>query len=364
MSPVVAVGLSGGVDSAMAAQLLKSQGHELIGLTMQTWDGSVALGGQEGRSGCYGPGEAQDIAAASDVARRLGIPHHVVALAPEYRAEVLDYFTEEYRQGRTPNPCVRCNQKVKFGLLVERARRAGIRFDLFATGHYARLERREGRCLLKRAADRRKDQSYFLARLSQEQLRGLLLPLGELTKAQVKAEAARLGWRHLADKPESQDFIECRDYGVLFSKSDSRPGPILDLSGRRVGEHRGIIHYTVGQRKGVGLSGGGRPLHVVRIDACSNTVFVGPKEALYHRRVAIREVVWPALEAPPLGPLRADVQVRQQHRPAPALITPGVEPGTATALCDEPQLSVTPGQTAVFYQDDGVLGAGTIHSVE
>ncbi|MCX5794479.1 MAG: tRNA 2-thiouridine(34) synthase MnmA [Elusimicrobia bacterium] len=359
----VAVGLSGGVDSAVAARILQERGFAVVGLTMQTWDGSLPIP-DRGRSGCYGPGEARDLAAAREVARRLGIPHHTIPLAAEFKTLVLDYFRGEYRCGRTPNPCVRCNQAIKFGLLLKKARESGIRFSGFATGHYARVEARtaDGRILLKRGADRRKDQSYFLARLSQEQLAALVLPLGALTKARVKELARGLGWHDVADKSESQDFIESPDYGVLFDESDSRPGPIQDLSGRVIARHKGIVHYTVGQRKGVGLSGAGRPLYVARIDAASRTVIVGPKEALYCARFTVREATWISLSGPPAQPVQVEVQVRQQHRPAVAEVSPGDEPGTIQVDCAEPQLSVTPGQTAVFYQGEVVVGAGTISS--
>ncbi len=357
----VAVGLSGGVDSAVAARLLQEQGFAVVGLTMQTWDGSLPIP-DRGRSGCYGPGETRDLQAAREVARRLGIAHHTIPLAAEFKTEVLDYFREEYRCGRTPNPCMRCNQAVKFGLLLKKARESGIRFDRFATGHYARVESRSegGRVLLKRATDHRKDQSYFLARLNQEQLARLILPLGGLTKAQVKELARGLGWNDVADKSESQDFIESPDYGVLFDESDSRPGPIQDLSGRVIARHKGIVHYTVGQRKGVGLSGEGRPLYVARIDAASNTVVVGPKETLYSAHFIVRDLNWIGISGPPETPLSVEVQVRQQHRPAAAQIRQGDELGTVQVDCTEPQLSVTPGQTAVFYQGEVVISAGTI----
>ena len=353
------MGLSGGVDSAVAAHLLKEQGFTVVALTMLTWDESLPIP-DEGRSGCFGPGEARDLEAARAVCRTLGIPHHAVPLAKEFRSCVLDYFREEYRQGRTPNPCVRCNQSMKFGLLWEKAKQQGIHFDLFATGHYARLDRREGRVLLKRAADRRKDQSYFLSRLSQEQLGRLLLPLGEMEKSLVKTLAAKLGFTNLAEKPESQDFIEAKNYDVLFNSEDAKPGPILDLSGRKVGEHKGIVHYTVGQRKGVGLSGKGRPLYVARIDARANAVIVGPKESLYSKRFNVDDLNWIALSQAPRQPLRVQVQVRQRHQPAPATISASEDGKTISVLCDEPQLAVTPGQTAVFYQDDSVVGSGAI----
>jgi tRNA-specific 2-thiouridylase len=351
----VAVGLSGGVDSAVTAHLLKEQGHEVFGLTMKTWDGSIPLP-DRGLSGCYGPGESRDLETAARVCQRLGIKHHVIDLAEEFKASVLDYFRSEYRGGRTPNPCVRCNRTMKFGALLALTRKQGLAFDRFATGHYARLEETEGRVLLKRALDRTKDQSYFLAGLTQTQLRGLLLPLGGLEKSQVKQLARALGWADLADQPESQDFIECRDYGVLFDSTDSRPGPILDLSGRRIGEHKGIVHYTVGQRKGVGLGGRAQPLYVVRIDAAANAVIMGPEEALYRREFHVDSVNWLGPEEPSL---RVEVQIRQRHRAAPAELCREPD-GRVTAICDEPQKAVTPGQTAAFYQGELVLGSGTI----
>ena len=355
------MGLSGGVDSALAARLLQEQGYSLVGLTMQTWDGSLDIP-DRGRSGCYGPGEARDLEAARGVARRLGIPHHVIPLASEFKGSVLDYFRGEYRCGRTPNPCVRCNQALKFGLLLEKARGLGVSFALFATGHYARVERRaeDGRVLLKRALDPRKDQSYFLSRLSQEQLRGLVLPLGGLTKQAVKAKARALGWTDLAAKHESQDFIESPDYAVLFDETDARPGPIRDADGRELARHKGIVRYTVGQRKGVGLSGKGRPLYVTGIDAAANAVTVGPKEELYSKDCLVQDLNWIALAQAPRAPLRAQVQIRQGHRPAAAEVAAGAEAGSVQVRFDEPQLAVTPGQTAVFYDREAVLGAGTI----
>jgi tRNA-specific 2-thiouridylase len=357
----IAVGLSGGVDSSVAAWLLKQQGHTVIGLTMQIWDGSLTLP-DEGRSGCYGPGEPRDIEAARALAARLDIPHHVVPLAPEYATEVLDYFREEYRAGRTPNPCVRCNRTMKFGLLLDRARAMGITFDKFATGHYARVDQApvSGRWQLSRALDPAKDQTYFLSRLSQNQLSQVLFPLGGMTKPEVKAIAREIGWDDVADKPESQNFIESKDYGVLFSEREQTPGPIVDTKGKALGQHRGIVHYTVGQRKGLGMGGTAHPLYVIRLDACSNTVVVGAHSDLFSSRLTATDINWISLAAPPTEPMRIHAKIRQQHKEAPATIQAGFESGRVETFFDEPQMSITPGQVIVFYDTDQVLGSGII----
>jgi tRNA-specific 2-thiouridylase len=358
----VAVGLSGGVDSAVAAHLLQRGGYRVIGLTMQIWDGTLPIP-DEGRSGCYGPGEARDIEAAWTLAQRLGIPHHVISLAPEYTSEVLGYFRKEYSAGRTPNPCVRCNRSMKFGLLLERARAQGIAFDLFATGHYARVEPDTvtGRQVLLRAVDRAKDQSYFLSRLSQDQLRQVRFPLGRLTKPEVKAMAREIGWSDVADKQESQNFIESKHYGVLFEEREQTPGPIVDTQGTVLGQHRGIVHYTIGQRKGLGLGGTADPLYVVRIDACSNTVVVGPHNGLFLSRLTAADLNWIALPAGPRTPLVIQAKIRQQHQEAEArLCLLPEKDGSAEVVFAEPQMAVTPGQTVVFYDQDRVLGSGII----
>lgn len=359
----VAIGLSGGIDSSVAAYLLQQQGHEVVGLTMQTWDGSVPLQ-PSNRPGCYGPGEAEDIAAARQVAQTLGIPHVVVPLASEYKTEVLEYFREEYLAGRTPNPCVRCNHRVKFGLLLERARAHGVEFDHFATGHYARVTYDDARRrhLLIRGRDPKKDQSYFLSRLTQPQLAQLIFPLGDRLKDDVRKIATDLGWTHLLDKPESQDFIECDSYDVLFRPEDAKPGPILDAQGKVLGQHSGIIHYTVGQRRGLKIGGSPHPLYVTAVSGPDNTVRVGSKQNLYADRLIARGLNWIALDGPPAEPLAALAKVRQQHEPAPATLRavevqgdPGIEVTFA-----KPQLAITPGQTVVFYEKDVVLGAGVI----
>ena len=355
----VAVGLSGGVDSSVAAWLLQRDGWKVIGLTMSIWDGSVPIP-DLGVSGCFGPGEARDLEAAKEIAARIGIEHRTVALAEEYKKTVLDYFREEYLAGRTPNPCVRCNQRMKFGFLIEQARAQGAEFDKFATGHYARtrFDEASGRWQLLRGRDETKDQSYFLSRLKQEQLAELVFPLGELRKGEVKEIARKLGWGDLAEKDESQDFIECEDYAVLFRPGDARPGDFVSRDGRVLGKHRGIIHYTIGQRKGLELGGGGTPLYVLEIDAARNRVVVGPREELYSRELAARDLNWIGISGPPAQPIRCSVQIRQRHKAAPAAVS--AEGDRLKAVFDEPQLSVTPGQAAVFYDGDAVLVSGAI----
>ena len=357
----VAVGLSGGVDSSVAAWLLKRDGWRVVGLTMSIWDGSVPIP-DEGLSGCFGPGETRDLEAAKEIAARMGIEHRVIPLAEEYKKTVLAYFREEYLAGRTPNPCVRCNQRMKFGFLVEQARAQGVEFDKFATGHYARVrfDEASGRWQLLRGIDHGKDQSYFLSRLRQEQLSGLVFPLGELRKGEVKGIARELGWGDLAEKDESQDFIECEDYAVLFRPGDAQPGDFVTRAGKVVGRHRGIIHYTIGQRKGLELGGGGTPCYVLEIDAEHNRVVVGPREALDSRGLVASDLNWVAQAGPPEEPLRCQVQIRQRHRAAPATVS--AEGGRLKAVFDEPQLSVTPGQIAVFYDGEAALASGVIET--
>ena len=356
----VAVGLSGGVDSSVAAWLLKQAGWQVTGLTMSIWDGSVPIP-DAGLSGCFGPGEARDLEAARAAAARIGIAHRVIPLAKEYRQVVLDYFRDEYLAGRTPNPCVRCNQRMKFGFLLEAARAQGVAFDRFATGHYARVrfDEASGRWQLLRGKDADKDQSYFLSRLRQDQLSQLVFPLGDLRKDEVKAIARERGWVDLAEKDESQDFIECADYSVLFQTGDAKPGDFATRDGTVLGRHRGILHYTVGQRKGLDLGGGGPPRYVLEIDAARNRVVVGAREDLYARGLEANDLSWVGLAGPPAQPLRCRVQIRQRHRAAPATVSVA-EDGRLEAVFDDPQLAVTPGQIAVVYRDDAVLASGVI----
>jgi len=353
--------MSGGVDSTVAAFLLKEHGCSVTGVTMQIWDGAESVH-DTGRSGCYGPGEAEEIKSARQIADRIGIPHVVVPLAPEYRSSVIEYFRAEYMAGRTPNPCVMCNRRIKFGALLDKLAGMGIEFDLFATGHYARTMRGIAgeRNLLLKGVDPLKDQSYFLSHLSQTQLGRVVFPLGGTTKAEVKRFAAGLGWFDLTAVQESQDFIDGGNYSALFSDREMTPGRILDTKGRVLGTHRGLVHYTIGQRKNLGLGGGSdRPLYVLGMDGCSNTITVGEHGELFSRELRASSLNWIALESSPVSPLKVSARIRQQHREAPALLTM-LDDHTAEVIFDAPQMSITPGQAVVFYDGDSVIGGGTI----
>ncbi len=354
---VIAVGMSGGVDSTMAALLLKQAGYQVIGLTMSIWDGSVPLNATKA-SGCFGPDEAQDIDKARHYAERLGIPHHVITLAGEYRRNVLDYFCAEYRRGRTPNPCVVCNQRIKFGLLPEQARVQGVQFDRFATGHYVRIrhDRDSGIYHLLRGIDRDKDQSYFLARLTQRQLAGLMFPLGNRRKKDVAALARDNGFEDVAEGPESQDFIASDDYSPLFNATDIIPGPIIDQDGKLLGRHRGIIHYTIGQRAGLGVSAGTR-LYVKELQSATNTVVLAPRDALYSRAMIIDQAHWIAA-APPRN-ATCHIQLRYRHRSVAARLEQ-IEANRWVVTFQDPQFAVTPGQTAVCYRNSECLGGAWI----
>jgi tRNA-specific 2-thiouridylase len=361
----IAVGMSGGVDSTMTAQMLVERGFQVVGLTMKTWNGAVELP-NVGRSGCFGPGEIEDIASAKAASERIGIRHYVIDLSDYYQHAVLDYLRSEYLAGRTPNPCARCNQIVKCGDLLDQARKNGVDFDYFATGHYARarFDPETRRHVLLRGVDSGKDQSYFLARLKQDQLARLVLPLGGMTKDEVKETARRIGWSALAEKRESQDFIETGDYSSLFQEQDSRLGPIVDGQGNVLGEHKGIIHYTIGQRRGLGIGGAKNPLYVVQIDAEANTLHVGMQDALLAAGLKADELNWIAADSPPKTPRRIEAKIRFRHKAASAILAADLENGAerVAVTFERPQSAVTPGQLAVFYEGDVVLGSGTILS--
>jgi len=350
----VVVAMSGGVDSSVAAALLKEQGYQVSGVTMRIWEGETFSGGG-GRHGCCGPGEEEDIEDARRVSQILDIPFRVFDLRQEYEAEVLDYFCHEYLMGRTPNPCLRCNRRVKFDALLRKTRASGIEFDYFATGHYARVEYNKERLryLLKKARDLNKDQSYFISSLSQEQLGCSLFPIGDYTKGEIRKMASDFGLG-VDNKPESQDFIA----GGYRSIVGTAPrGPIMDKQGNILGEHRGISFYTIGQRKGLGIAGK-EPFYVTDINPETNAIIVGDREELYQDELIASGLNWIAIEKLE-QPLPVKARIRYVHKETEATLSPLSE-GEVYVKFEEPQLAITPGQAVVFYQGDMVVGSGTI----
>ena len=351
----VAVGLSGGVDSSVAACLLKEKGFEVVGIIMEIFDDSLGLTASK-RHSCYDPGEKEDIESAASVCKMLDIPFYAIDLRKEYREYVIDYFRHQYLEGRTPNPCIVCNQRLKFGFLLEKAKKAGIEFEFFATGHYAKVVSSGDRFLLKRSADPEKDQTYFLYALTPDQLSRTLFPLGDYTKHQVRVMARDMGLEN-ADRPESQDFIAGRDYAVLFTKEEIQKGEIVNDRGTVLGTHKGIVHYTVGQRRGLGIPAS-QPLYVTKIDAENNRIVVGSKERLLAGGLIAGDLNFLSIQHLE-RPITATVKIRLNHTEAEATISP-YKNGSAKIEFLEPQEGVCPGQSAVFYSSNTVIGGGII----
>jgi tRNA-specific 2-thiouridylase len=362
----VAVGLSGGVDSAVAAALLVERGYSVLGLTMKIWSGAIPVppGAKEA---CYGPDEAQDVAACEKLCQRLGIEYRAIDLCAEYEARVLDYFRHEYLAGRTPNPCIVCNSELKFGFLTERAHDLGMDFGYFATGHYARIgQDRAGVPRLQTALDPAKDQSYFLYRLGPDRLSRVLFPLGDLTKSQVRDVARRLGL-DVAEKAESQDFIAGGDYSPLFADRVPEGGDIVDAEGRTLGRHCGLPFYTVGQRRGLGIgassdagTGNSEPLYVLALDPENNRVIVGPNRGLFADGLLASDFRFYGIADSGNPPHRGFAKVRQNHRSVACSFEPGAD-GSCRVSFDESQRALAPGQSVVVYDAEGfVLGGGII----
>lgn len=380
----VVLGMSGGVDSSVAAYLLKEQGYDVVGVTMKVWPQDCISRAEDK---CCGPSAIAD---ARGVAHALGIPHYVVDEADQFEKQVINYFAAEYQAGRTPNPCVMCNEKLKFGNLWDKARALGAEY--IATGHYAIIEHHEdGRAVLRKGADPRKDQSYFLFSLRQEQLARALCPLGAMSKPEIRDIARKIGLK-VADKVDSQEicFVPGNDYKAFLKthmgEGEFHPGGIYDKAGNRIAEHEGIEMFTIGQRKG--LPGGSpRPLYVIDIDPGTSSVIVGEAEDLVTEEFEIGNAIWGAHASPralagvpagessqtreapipsgeeaahsPGDSFEATVKIRYAHPGAPATVTIG-ENHTASIRLHESQKAVTPGQAAVFYDGDKVLGGGWI----
>ncbi len=347
--------MSGGVDSSAAAALLMKSGYDVIGITLKLWPQDCVSRAEDK---CCGPQAVMD---ARSVSHKLGIPYYLVDEAEEFQKQVINYFAEEYRAGRTPNPCVMCNERLKFGNLINRARQLGA--DYVATGHFARVEKDEttGRFLLKRGRDSRKDQSYFLFSLKQEQLARVIFPLGEMTKSDTR-EIAREEHLKTADKEESMEicFVPDKDYGRFLQQAklvEKHKGEIVDTTGKVLGHHDGIEFYTIGQRKGLGLSSP-KPLYVIELDAKTNRVIVGDEALLERAEFTVERCNWIPFENPPAS-IEVSAKIRYNHPGTPATITPGPN-GSATVKLHVPQRAITPGQACVFYQDDLVVGGGWI----
>lgn len=351
----VVVAMSGGVDSSVVAAMLKDEGYDVVGITLQLYDHGVAI--QKKGACCAG----QDIHDARRVSEAVGIPHYVLDYESRFKDSVMEDFADSYIRGETPIPCVRCNQEVKFKDLLITAK--DLDADVLATGHYVRREGPADRAEMHKAVDESKDQSYFLFATTQEQLNYLRFPLGGMVKEDVRVLAEKYGLK-VASKPDSQDicFVPEGGYASVIERlrpGAGEPGEIVHLDGRVLGDHKGIIYYTIGQRRGIGV-GGGDPLYVIRLDPDKKQVIVGPKEALEISKVHVKELNWLGDDDIPDDGLKIEVKVRSTRPPEPAILFKGDGPDKAFFILDNPEYGVSSGQAAVFYDGNRLLGGGWI----
>jgi tRNA-specific 2-thiouridylase len=354
--PRIVVGLSGGVDSSLASALLKKEGYDVIGITFRMWPKEEC--GQSGSRACC---SLEAVTRARVVSEDLGIPYYVVDFSADFKKHVIDYFCSEYLKGLTPNPCVICNQKIKFGKLMEKARSLGASY--VATGHYAKMDadKRSGRFLLKEGRDKVKEQSYFLFNLSQEQLKHAIFPLGGMTKKRVRSLAKRMKIKTY-NTVSSQDicFIRDKNYAEYIREKtgvEIKTGKIVDKDGKVLGRHKGIPFYTIGQRRGLGVAYK-EPLYVTAFDIENNRVVVGVKEDLMKRSVIADRLNWISVKGI-VKPLKVMAKIRYNHKKAKATVTK-IDADTVRVDFDEPQSAPTPGQAVVFYDKDVVIGGGWI----
>ena len=369
----VVVGMSGGVDSTLTAYMLKERGCKVIGVTMSLWDDSFPVlksdDAKAVKDACFGPGEVDDIEECRRFCAKYDIEYHVIDVKEQYKREVIEYFKSEYRAGRTPNPCIRCNRMIKFGALLQSVENLGIKFDYFCTGHYAKIVRPEEGLfgttnrpyMIASATDISKDQTYFVYRVPSSVLEKVRFPLALMKKSEVFELAKKAGLA-AAERAESQDFISAEYFDLLFADKPSVPGDIIDLDGHVLGRHRGIEHYTIGQRRGLGVAVS-YPVYVHSIDAKNNVVVLAPSSALDSAGLIADDFVWAGDVVPPseCEPIEAMVKIRLASRPVKAKIRRNNPEGTEwEVMFESPQHAVAPGQSVVLYQDGVIIGGGII----